>query len=71
MPHLPQLRRIGRRRLQRRWAALCGDKQQGHRRPGFAEEVPVSPKTLPDDKKVERWKDMWFADVSIDGDLSK
>ncbi|MFZ2162714.1 MAG: hypothetical protein WAW02_10900 [Sideroxyarcus sp.] len=39
--------------------------------PGFSEEVPVSPKTLPDDKRVECWKDLWFADVSIDGDLSK
>lgn len=39
--------------------------------PGFAEEVMVSPKTLPDDKKVERWKELWFADVSIDGESSK
>jgi hypothetical protein len=38
--------------------------------PGFSEEVPVSPKTLPDDKKVERWKDIWFANVSIDVDSS-
>jgi hypothetical protein len=36
--------------------------------PGFSEEVPVSPKTLPDDKKVKRWKGLWFADVSIDVD---
>lgn len=39
--------------------------------PGFAEEVPVSPKTLPDDKKVERWKGLWFADVSINENLSR
>ena len=38
--------------------------------PGFAEEVPVSPKALSDDQKIERWKDIWFADVSIDGDNS-
>jgi hypothetical protein len=38
--------------------------------PDFAEEVPVSPKILPDDKKIERWKDLWFADVSIDVDNS-
>jgi hypothetical protein len=31
----------------------------------------ASPKSLPDDKKVERWKDLWFVDVSIDGDNSK
>lgn len=36
--------------------------------PSFAAEVPVSPKTLPDDKKVERWKDLWFADASIEID---
>jgi len=36
--------------------------------PGFAAEVPVSPKTLPDDKKVERWKDLWFTDVNIEID---
>ena len=36
--------------------------------PGFAAEVPVSPKTLPDDKKVERWKDLWFADARIEID---
>jgi len=39
--------------------------------PGFAEAVPVSPKTLPDDEKVGRWKDLWFADVCIDGDILK
>lgn len=40
--------------------------------PSFvAAEVPVSPKTLPDNKKVERWKELWFADVSIYGDYSK
>jgi hypothetical protein len=32
----------------------------------FGKEVPVSPKTLPDDKKIKRWKELWFADVSID-----
>jgi hypothetical protein len=39
--------------------------------PGFAAEVPVSPKYLSDDKKVVRWKDLWFADVCIGGDISK
>jgi hypothetical protein len=32
----------------------------------FGEEMPVSPKTLPDDEKIRRWKDLWFANVSID-----
>jgi len=32
----------------------------------FGEEMPVSPKTLPDDEKIKRWKNLWFADMSID-----
>ena len=34
--------------------------------PAFGADVPVSPKTLPDGEKIKRWKDIWFADVSID-----
>jgi len=34
--------------------------------PPFGEEVPVSPKTLPDAEKIKRWKDIWFANVGID-----
>ena len=34
--------------------------------PIFGEEVPVSPRTLPDEEKIKRWKDLWFASVSID-----
>jgi hypothetical protein len=33
--------------------------------PGFGEAVPVSPKSLPDEEKIKRWKDLWFADVGI------
>lgn len=55
-------------RIQVKDAQQLGRYRQGS---GIAEEVPVSPKTLPDDKKVERWKGLWFADVSIDGDSSK
>jgi hypothetical protein len=31
----------------------------------FATETPVSPKLLSQDKKTERWKQIWFHDVEI------
>lgn len=31
----------------------------------FGAETAVSPKTLGDQEKVERWKDLWFSDVTI------
>lgn len=31
----------------------------------FGREVPVSPRKLATDEKRARWKDIWFADVSI------
>lgn len=33
---------------------------------GFGCEQPVSPKTLSDGQKAERWQDIWFSDVHID-----
>jgi hypothetical protein len=32
---------------------------------GFGSEQPVSPKTLSDDQKAERWQDIWFRNVTI------
>jgi hypothetical protein len=32
---------------------------------GFASEQPVSPKTLSDGQKAERWQDIWFSNVTI------
>lgn len=32
---------------------------------GFGPETPVSPKTLPAQAKTERWKKIWFADVTL------
>jgi hypothetical protein len=34
---------------------------------GFAAEQPVSPKTLSGQQKAERWQDIWFANVTIEG----
>jgi hypothetical protein len=34
-------------------------------RAAFAAEKPVSPKQLSKSDKVARWKDIWFADVSV------
>ncbi len=31
----------------------------------FGEETIVSPKTLNDQEKIQRWKNVWFADVGI------
>ena len=31
----------------------------------FAQEVVVSPKTLSDGEKTQRWQDIWFSDVEI------
>lgn len=31
----------------------------------FGEEVRVSPKRLSDSEKIERWKEIWFANVTI------
>lgn len=33
----------------------------------FGTEISVSPKSLNDQDKVQRWKDAWFSDVSIRG----
>jgi hypothetical protein len=33
--------------------------------PHFGEETPVSPSMLSDSEKTERWKDIWFGNVSI------
>lgn len=32
----------------------------------FGQEMPVSPKTLSDREKAERWRSIWFADVHVD-----
>lgn len=34
---------------------------------GFGSEQPVSPKTLSAGQKAERWQDLWFSDVAIEG----
>ena len=39
--------------------AIDGDTQ-------FAAETPVSPRLLAQEKKTERWKQIWFRDVVID-----
>jgi len=31
----------------------------------FGAEQPVSPKTLSESEKVQRWQDIWFSNVSI------
>ncbi len=32
---------------------------------GFAQPVPVSPKTLSPEQKTSRWRELWFSDVTI------
>lgn len=40
-------------------------------RDAFAAETPVSPKTLTALEKIQRWRNVWFADVElIEGDTS-
>jgi hypothetical protein len=34
-------------------------------RSSFGPEQPVSPKSLPADQKAQRWRDIWFPDVTI------
>jgi hypothetical protein len=34
--------------------------------PRFGEEKTVSPRMLSDSEKIERWKDIWFANVTVD-----
>lgn len=34
--------------------------------PGFATPLTVSPKTLSADAKTSRWKEVWFADVTLE-----
>ncbi len=35
-------------------------------RASFGPEEPVSPKSLSADQKVQRWRELWFADVLLD-----
>ena len=35
------------------------------RNTNFGQEIVVSPKELSDNVKTQRWRDIWFADVSI------
>jgi hypothetical protein len=53
------------RRGQRVYAAVNVRALDGGAR--FGAEQPVSPKTLSDGKKAERWQDLWFCDVTIAG----
>ena len=34
---------------------------------GFGSEQPVSPKSLSDGQKAERWQGIWFSNVTIEG----
>jgi hypothetical protein len=34
-------------------------------RASFGPEQTVSPKSLPADQKVQRWREIWFSDVSV------
>jgi hypothetical protein len=36
----------------------------------FGSEQPVSPQTLSSRQKAERWQDIWFSNVTIDGQTS-
>jgi hypothetical protein len=38
-----------------------------HGAAAFGSEQPVSPKTLSERQKAERWQDIWFSNVTIDG----
>ena len=48
---------------ERRYATVNGNAIEGSE--AFGEEVPVSPWKLGADEKRARWKELWFADVSI------
>ncbi len=37
----------------------------------FGEKVSVSPKKLSDQEKIERWKKVWFPDVTISTNLEE